>query len=352
MIFAFKLRSKKVLWAAVSVVLITAMVLVAVFALPASAGLSAYYTYAKNEDGQEQKFIKWVDFNIPYSALNKAVDYQISAHNEGNKSFDWIKLLACLGTKYGGNWKGYKTNDMYVYASKLLSGEKLEIEQSKYFDYYMEAYSVVLSEFVGEYKIGITQPDGSMVMESRYGLRNFSPIAEGFGYTHYDDFGNARGYGYKRRHLGHDMMGRLGTPIIAVEGGVVTELGWNQYGGWRIGLRSFDSKRYYYYAHLRQGSPYAEGLVKGATVVAGDVIGYMGRTGYSTKEDVNNINVVHLHFGMQLIFHPSQETGTGEIWIDVYQLARLLEHHRTTIVYNTETKEYTRKYPYEVQVEQ
>ena len=44
-------------------------------------------------------------------------------------------------------------------------------------------------------------------------------------------------------------MGSIGTPIIAVESGTIEHLGWNQYGGWRIGIRSNDKKRYYYYAH-------------------------------------------------------------------------------------------------------
>ena len=38
------------------------------------------------------------------------------------------------------------------------------------------------------------------------------------------------------------MMGQVGTPVIAVESGYVEALGWNQYGGWRIGIRSFDKK--------------------------------------------------------------------------------------------------------------
>ena len=95
-------------------------------------------------------------------------------------------------------------------------------------------------------------------------------------------------------------------------------LGWNQYGGWRIGIRSFDQKRYYYYAHLRKGFPYALDLEEGSMVQAGDVIGYMGRTGYSSEENVNNIDVYHLHLGLQLIFDESQREGTNEIWIDVY----------------------------------
>ena len=75
-------------------------------------------------------------------------------------------------------------------------------------------------------------------------------------------------------------MAATGTPVIAVESGTVEALGWNQYGGWRIGIRSFDKKRYYYYAHLRQNFPYCKSLEVGSVVQAGDVIGYMGRTGY------------------------------------------------------------------------
>lgn len=102
--------------------------------------------------------------------------------------------------------------------------------------------------------------------------------------------------------------------------------GWNQYGGWRIGIRSFDKKRYYYYAHLRKDKPYVEGLEVGKTVEAGDVIGYLGMTGYSIKENVNNINIPHLHFGIQLIFDESQEDGPNEIWIDVYNIIEFLRN--------------------------
>ena len=46
---------------------------------------------------------------------------------------------------------------------------------------------------------------------------------------------------------------------------------------------------------------FVKDAVIGDTVQAGDLIGFMGRTGYSDKENTNNIETVHLHFGMQLI---------------------------------------------------
>ena len=54
--------------------------------------------------------------------------------------------------------------------------------------------------------------------EKHYGLKAFFPIAAGFYYTDYDDFGASRSYGYARPHLGHDMMGQIGTPIRIICG--------------------------------------------------------------------------------------------------------------------------------------
>lgn len=119
-------------------------------------------------------------------------------------------------------------------------------------------------------------------------------------------------------------------------------LGWNQYGGWRIGVRSLDGKRYYYYAHLRQNYPYADGLEEGSLVTAGDVIGYMGHTGYSATENVNNIEVTHLHWGLELVFDESQKESDNEIWIDVYPLTRFLTQHMQQTQKVENTKEWVR----------
>lgn len=66
-------------------------------------------------------------------------------------------------------------------------------------------------------------------------------------------------------------------------------------------------------------------MKEGDSVKAGDVIGYLGMTGYSLKENVNNINVPHLHFGLQLIFDDSQVDSPNEIWIDVYNIVEFFE---------------------------
>ena len=68
----------------------------------------------------------------------------------------------------------------------------------------------------------------------------------------------------------------------------------------------------------------------------------MGHTGYSTTENVNNIEIVHLHWGLQLIFDASQKEGNNEIWIDVYPLTRFLAKHTQAAVKVEGTKEWKR----------
>jgi len=296
---------------------------------------------------KNEKFIEWVDFNVPYEVMYKAMKLDIESQSKPVK-LDWIEILAYLAAKNGGNFKNFKEKDLNKVAEMLSSGKTIEELASnlKHYSYYYEAYSAVLSGFVGEYEIEVPDEsvEGGKRWEKRYGLKAFSPIAKHFPYRHYDDFGSNRSYGFKRIHLGNDLMGQVGTPIIAVEGGVVEAMGWNQYGGWRIGIRSHDSKRYYYYAHLRKNYPYHKSLKVGSTVKAGDVIGYLGRTGYSKTENVNNIRQPHLHFGIQLIFDESQKEGKNEIWIDVYHIVRLLSHNRSEVVKDSVTKDYNRVY--------
>uniref|UniRef100_UPI0040576DC6 M23 family metallopeptidase n=1 Tax=Acetatifactor sp. TaxID=1872090 RepID=UPI0040576DC6 len=291
-----------------------------------------------------EDYIKWVDFNVSYEALCRAYEWDVDTY-ETSHHVNWIELLAYTAARTGGEFEKKALTILEETAEKLCEGETTIEELTKdmqYYSYYEEAYTAVLGGMVGEYEAEVEDENGNLNFQKKYGLKAYFPLARGFDYSHYDDFGVSRSYGYKRKHLGHDMMGLVGTPIIAIESGYVEALGWNQYGGWRVGIRSFDGKRYYYYAHLRQNYPFAEHLEEGSIVTAGDVIGYMGHTGYSTQENVNNIEVTHLHWGLELIFNEERREEGYEIWIDVYPLTRFLARHTQQTHKVEGTKEWIR----------
>ena len=274
--------------------------------------------------------IKWVDFQVPYESLEYAMNRDIETFDQ-EKHISWIDILAVAACRTGGRCGLASVKKAATQLAGDDSIEELLGDVGKYYDYYHDAFSAALGGLLGSFELEINGQ-----WKPTYGLKAYSPIASGYGYSHCSDFGVSRSFGFSRKHLGNDLMGGLGTPIVAVEGGVVEAMGWNRYGGWRIGIRSFDSRRYYYYAHLQKDHPFAADLEVGDIVNAGDLIGFMGRTGYSDKENVNNIETVHLHFGLQLIFDESQKECLSEIWIDVYDIVRLLSRHRSSVVKTTE----------------
>jgi murein DD-endopeptidase MepM/ murein hydrolase activator NlpD len=98
-------------------------------------------------------------------------------------------------------------------------------------------------------------------------------------------------------HHGEDIFAPLGTPLLAVAGGTIFSVGWNDIGGWRVWLRDGDGNDFYY-AHLSAFSALA---VNGRRVKAGDVIGFMGKTGDA------EYSPVHLHFEI----HPASMLSLG-----------------------------------------
>lgn len=289
----------------------------------------------------EEEPLTWVDFDLSVEALEAAMNIDIASQGE-EKSLSWVDILALAQVRSGGKVTPQRVRD----AAEQLRGdtppEKLLGDSAKYYRYYQRAYGAVLGGLVGSY--AIQKADGTW--QPAYGLKAFCPVAGGWGFTHCQDFGAARSFGFRRKHLGNDLMGALGAPIAAVEGGTVEALGWNRYGGWRVGVRSYDGRRYYYYAHLQKDAPFAPGLKVGDTVAAGDIIGYMGRTGYSDRENTNNIEVVHLHFGIELIFDEQRRAEGKEIWIDAYPIVELLRRHLVTVARDPDSGYYRRAYPY------
>ena len=101
-----------------------------------------------------------------------------------------------------------------------------------------------------------------------------------------DTFGAPRADVSGGWHHGEDIFAPLGTPLLAVADGTVFSVGWNDIGGWRLWLRDRAGNEFYY-AHLSAYSPLA---VNGRQVKAGDVLGFMGKTGDA------EFSPVHLHF--------------------------------------------------------
>lgn len=131
-----------------------------------------------------------------------------------------------------------------------------------------------------------------------------------------------REYGGKRRHEGTDLMAsnnkRGYFPIISMTDGVVENMGWLEKGGNRIGIRS-KSGGYFYYAHL---DSYAPGLKEGDEVIAGQLLGFMGDSGYGSEGTTGKF-AVHLHLGIYV------DTDMGELSINPYWILKMLEHNRT-----------------------
>ena len=80
-----------------------------------------------------------------------------------------------------------------------------------------------------------------------------------------------------------------------MEPGVVENVGWTFYSGTRVGVRGVDA-RYYFYAHLSHVEP---GIVVGAKVSAGTVLGLVGNTGYGPPGHRDEFPP-HLHFGIEV----------------------------------------------------
>ena len=158
-------------------------------------------------------YIKWVDFTVSYEALCQAYDWDVDTFDTEHH-VEWIPLLAYTAARTGGEFDKKALKILNETSEKLAEGEA-EIEtltkDMKYYPYYLEAYSAALGGLVGEYEAEVIGEDGQSTWQKKYGLKGYCPIARGFDYTHYDDFGAGRSYGYKRRHLGHDMMARRCT---------------------------------------------------------------------------------------------------------------------------------------------
>lgn len=127
-------------------------------------------------------------------------------------------------------------------------------------------------------------------------------------------WGDARGWGGKRIHEGTDIFADYGVPVKATSYGIVEMKGWNNYGGWRIGIRDINNN-YHYFAHL---NGFSKEIQAGMVVEPGMIIGGVGSSGYGPPGTSGKFPP-HLHYGIY------KDNGYTEWSYDPYAHLRLWE---------------------------
>lgn len=142
-----------------------------------------------------------------------------------------------------------------------------------------------------------------------------------------DGWMEKRTFGGERSHEGCDIMGTREPagfyPVVSMTDGVIEQAGWLTKGGWRIGIRA-PSGAYFYYAHL---SGFSREWKAKDRVEAGELLGYMGDSGYG-KEGTTGQFPVHLHLGIYIKTEHSDELSVNPYWI-----LRHMEQYRTKAAY-------------------
>lgn len=136
-----------------------------------------------------------------------------------------------------------------------------------------------------------------------------------------------RSFGGTRGHEGCDIMASLNRrgyyPVISMTDGTVEKIGWLPQGGYRIGIRA-KSGAYFYYAHLYE---YASHFKEGTPVIAGQLLGYMGDSGYGEEGTIGKFDV-HLHIGIYIKTEQSDEVS-----VNPYYVLRYLEKKKLNYSY-------------------
>lgn len=133
------------------------------------------------------------------------------------------------------------------------------------------------------------------------------PLPLSSDYSYRSTWGAGRGWGGHRIHEGTDLFARHGVPVRSTCYGLIEVMGWNPYGGWRVGIRDLNNV-YHYYAHL---SGFNKEVKAGDIVKPAQVIGWVGSSGYG-KPGTSGKFPPHLHYGLY------RDNGLSEWSFDPY----------------------------------
>ncbi len=276
------------------------------------------YKYKTNRNNK--KYIKILAIGVAIIFLLfifcKTKDFDMKLDNAAalNVSYEVFEKLKTLSDKYEINFPElftYYAAENNFFENKIQSDDKLEQNfllnydkiKSKYDYEEIKSYIEIINNVCNDIK--------SFPIEPKY-------VNE---YIYGDSWGSARTYGGNRIHKGCDILDRENIrgriPVISMTDGKVTNIGWNEQGGYRVGITS-QNDIYYYYAHF---DSYEKGIVEGKNVKCGDVLGYMGDTGYGKEEGTKGNFPVHLHIGIC----PNTNLSSDEFWINPYLFLRTVE---------------------------
>lgn len=253
--------------------------------------------------------------NIPWYLIGAIDQYERNTKNYKDYcSKDEEIISICIDPKL---WSGYNNpieDDKSLYTINIFNGIGVDGDNDGYADRFNphDRLSAILN-YILDY--GNTEEDIKEALLNYYntekGVQIIFEIAKLFNHfntielnervfpipKYYsaditNNYGTGRSYGGYRSHEGVDIFSHYGTPIVSTAYGVIEIIGWNNYGGYRIGIRDMFNT-YEYYAHLNK---FVSGLKVGDIVKPGQIIGYVGSTGYG-KEGTSGKFPPHLHFG-------------------------------------------------------
>ncbi len=136
-----------------------------------------------------------------------------------------------------------------------------------------------------------------------------------------------RHYGGERLHEGCDIFPENAKidyyPVLSITDGTVEKIGWLPMGGYRVGIRS-PGGGYFYYAHL---SSYSQDFCEGNKVKAGEVLGFLGDTGYG-EEGTRGKFPPHLHLGIYISTKEEEEYS-----LNPYPVLQFLQERQKNFFY-------------------
>lgn len=199
-----------------------------------------------------------------------------------------ISFFQGIGRDGNGDRLADRQNDIDVLYSVALYLSENGVEEdqirTRLWDYYQHPVAVDVITHIAK----IYQKFDRLDLEEKK-----FPIPIQYNYTYHDTWGDRRGWGGLRIHEGTDIFAGYGTPVLSTCYGYVELIGWNRYGGWRIGIRDIHNN-YHYFAHLNH---FRKGLKKGDIVRPGELIGTVGSSGYGPPGTSGKFPP-HLHYGI------------------------------------------------------